>query len=27
VRDYAEAGMKEKSQEFRAGGAEVYRQG
>ncbi|MFX5611404.1 phosphomethylpyrimidine synthase ThiC, partial [Acinetobacter baumannii] len=27
VRDYAEAGMKEKSQEFRAAGAEVYHQG
>ncbi len=26
VRDYAEAGMKEKSAEFRAAGAEVYRQ-
>jgi phosphomethylpyrimidine synthase len=27
VRDYAEAGMKEKSEEFRAAGAEVYHQG
>jgi phosphomethylpyrimidine synthase len=27
VREYAEAGMKEKSEPFRAAGAEVYQQG